>query len=160
MVHAATATPDTSEKTAPMNTTEAPLPEASTEEISNNIERFGVQLIAVPQDPDDDFRSYVYTIGFRTRGMPELIAFADDHEQLDALAEVLSRLALRERPLAAGERVRIAGETLVAAVPDAELDALLQEQCLLEARAYYGVPHLDLLVIARERELSDPVSVH
>jgi hypothetical protein len=144
-----------------MVTTEVPKDDTVNEdEISTAIDRFGVQLVIVTDDPDSELRPYIYTIGLRRRGMPELIAFADEEEQLNAIGETLSRLALRERIVAPGERLKIGGETLVAALPDAELDALLQEQCLIEARAYYRVARLDLLVLARERELTDPIRLH
>ena len=156
----AAAIPNAKVQVAPMITTEAPTGNASNEEISDVIDRFGVQLIAVPDDPDGNLRPYVYTIGFHKRGMPELIAFADDEAHLDAFGELLARLARRDRALAPGERLRIGEETLVAAIPDADFDDLLQEQCLTEAKNYYGISRLDLLVIVSERELNSPNGVH
>ena len=143
-----------------MNTTEVPADTVNKDEISTTIDRFGVQLILVADDLASDLRPYIYTIGLHRRGMPEVIAFADDEEQLNAIGETLSRIALRDRLIAPGERLKVGGETLVAAIPDAELDALLHQHCLIEARAYYRVSHLDLLVLARERELKGPSHLH
>lgn len=133
---------------------------ASADQIAAGIETFGIQVIAVSDTSDSEYRPYVYTVGFRDRGLPELIAFADDERELDAMGAVFYRLARRKLALTAGDCLKLHGESLFVAAPYAKFDDFLQEHCLIEARAYYGADHLDLLVVVKEQELLDPAGLH
>lgn len=135
-------------------------PGASADQIAAGIEKFGIQVIVVSDTSDGEYRPYVYTVGFRDRGLPELIAFADDEQQLDEMGAIFYRLARRKLALTAGDCLQLHGESLFVATPYSEFDDFLQERCLIEARAYYGVDHLDLLVVVKEHELHDPAGLH
>lgn len=126
------------------------------EQVSQSIAEHGVQLIAVYESSDDDYKPFVYTIGLSERGGDEIIAFADSEEELNAIADLLYRIARRERPLDPQESLRYGQGTLTLAAPDADFDAFLQEHCLVEARNYYRCDRVDVLVALPERDLRGP----
>jgi len=126
--------------------------EGKREEFAENIRQYGVQLVAV-YDARGNCRPYIHTIGLYEQGHPELIAFADTEDEIDALADLFQQLAREGQPLESGETLPCPTGTLVAADPDPEFDAFLQEHCLNEAREYYGLEHIDVLVTACEDEL-------
>lgn len=126
------------------------------EQVSQSIAEHGVQLIAVYESSDGDYKPFVYTIGLSERGGDEIIAFADSEEELNAIAELLYRIARREWPLDPQELLRYGHGTLTLAAPDADFDAFLQEHCLVEARNYYRCDRVDVLVALAERDLRGP----
>lgn len=133
---------------------------ASTDQITAGIKKSGIQVIAVSDVSASEYRPFVYTIGFHDRGLPELIAFADSAQKLDAVGNFFYQLARRNHALTPGDCLNIGGKTLMAVSPGPEFDPYLQEQCVIEARAYYGVDRLDLLVVVEEHELIDPAGLH
>jgi hypothetical protein len=135
-----------------------PSDDGKREEFAENIRHYGVQLIAV-YDSRGDCRPYIHTIGLHERGRPELIAFADTEDDLDYLADLFQQLAREGQPVESGEILPCHTGTLVAADPDPEFDAFLQEHCLTEAREYYGLDHIEVLVTACEDEL-ESTGVH
>jgi hypothetical protein len=126
------------------------------EQVSQSIAEHGVQLIAVYESTEDDYKPFVYTIGLSERGGDEIIAFADSEEELNAIAELLYRIARRDRPLDPREVLRYRNGTLTLASPDADFDAFLQEHCLVEARNYYRSQRVDVLVALPESDLRGP----
>ena len=145
-----------------MRTTEQPygiVPEfdqALFEQVSQSIAEHGVQLIAVYESADEDYKPFVYTIGLSERGGDEIIAFADSEEELNAIAELLYRIARRDRPLDPREVLLYPTGTLTLAVPDADFDNFLQEHCLVEARNYYRSHRVDVLVALPESDVRGP----
>lgn len=123
------------------------------DEIRENILQYGVQLIASFQC-GGNYRPYVHTIGLHERGQPELIAFADNEDDLDALADLFQKLAKNGHPVESGETLPCRTGTLFAADPEPELDRFLQEHCLGDAKSYYGLDRIDVLVVVCESELS------
>lgn len=136
------------------------LDQSSLDEVSRNIREHGVQLVAVYDSAHQDYRPFIYTIGFRSCGGPELIAFGEDEEELAEVGELFQRIARKNGPVVPGKRLRHGGRSLVAAAPDPDLDRFLQMHCLNEARAYYGVARVEVLVIVEEDELTDTASRH
>lgn len=136
------------------------LDQAGLDEISRNIREQGIQLVEVRDSTHEDYLPFVYTIGFRTRGGKELIAFGDDEVDLREIGELFRRLSRRDLPVSPGERFQEGAKTFVAATADSELDDFLQGNCLNEARAYYGVDRVDVLVLVEEHELEEPPGAH
>jgi len=124
------------------------------EQVSQSIAEHGVQLIAVYESADDEYKPFIYTIGLSERGGEEVIAFADSEHELHAIAELLCRIARRDRPLDPDEPLRYRGGTLTLAEPDDDFDAFLQEHCLIEARSYYRCNRIEVLVALPEADRS------
>lgn len=123
------------------------------EQVNRGIAEHGVQLIAVYDTADEDYKPFIYTIGFRRRGRPELIAFGENDADLDAIAEVFYRLARHPDPFDPREPLPGSDGELVLASPDSEFDAFIQAHCLVEARDFYRCDRVDVLVVLRESDL-------
>jgi hypothetical protein len=126
------------------------------EQVRRSIEEHGIQLIAVYDTADEEYKPFIYTIGLRLRGRPELIAFGDDEAHLNAIGEILYRIARDAKPFDPSEPLPGSGGSLLLAAPDREFDAFLQAHCLIEAREFYGCDRVEALVVVPESELPEP----
>jgi hypothetical protein len=134
--------------------------QASMEEISRNIREQGIELVEIHDSAHEDYLPFVYTIGLKARSGKELIAFGDDESDLKEIGDLFLSLARRDDAVRPGEHFHEGPRTLIAAIPDSELDDFLQEHCLNEARAYYGVDRVDVLVFVEEGELEQSSGTH
>lgn len=126
------------------------------DQVNQAIAEHGVQLVAVYETGNTEYRPFIYTIGLRQRGQPELIAFGEDETELDALAAILYRVARHSDPIDPCAPLPGSGGELVLAAPDSDFDAFIQTYCLIEARDFYGCDRIEVLVVVRESELPEP----
>jgi hypothetical protein len=126
------------------------------DQVNQAIAEHGVQLIAVYETGDAEYKPFIYTVGLRRRGEPELIAFGEDEIELNAIAAIFYSLARSSDPLDLCAPLPGSGGQLVLATPDSDFDAFIQAHCLIEARDFYGCDRVEVLVVVPESDLPEP----